>query len=87
MIQQVNERVTLQARKYVYGLDDAQLRFVSKRLGKQYTSNLVPPRLLRFARLSRRPGVRCTLSRVHLAQCETEHIQGIIWSYRVTDAP
>jgi hypothetical protein len=37
MIQQVNERVTLQARKYVYGLNDSQLRFVSKRLGQQYT--------------------------------------------------
>ncbi len=39
MIQQVNERVTLQSRKYVYGLDDSQLAFVSKRLGKAYTSN------------------------------------------------
>jgi hypothetical protein len=39
MIQQVNERVTLQARKFVYGLDDTQLSFVSKRLGQKYTSN------------------------------------------------
>lgn len=39
MIQQVNERVTLQARKYVYALSDAQLTFVSRRLGKQYISN------------------------------------------------
>jgi hypothetical protein len=39
MIQQVNERVTLQARKFVYGLDDMQLSFVSKRLGQKYTSN------------------------------------------------
>jgi hypothetical protein len=39
MIQQVNERVTLQARKYVYALDDAQSSFVSKRLGKGYASN------------------------------------------------
>jgi hypothetical protein len=39
MIQQVNERVTLQARKYVYGLSDAQLNFVSARFGQKYTSN------------------------------------------------
>jgi hypothetical protein len=39
MIQQINERVALQARKYVYALSDAQLCFVSKRLGQKYTSN------------------------------------------------
>jgi hypothetical protein len=39
MIQQVNARVALRARKYVYGLDDTQLAFVSRRLGKQYVSN------------------------------------------------
>ena len=39
MIQQVNERLALQARKYVYGMSDAQLTFVSRRLGKEYASN------------------------------------------------
>ena len=34
MIQQINERVTLQSRRYVYGMSDAQLTFVSRRLGK-----------------------------------------------------
>jgi hypothetical protein len=38
MIQQVNERVALQARKYVYGLSDAQSSFVAARLGKKYTA-------------------------------------------------
>jgi hypothetical protein len=38
MIQQVNERVTLQARRYVYGLSDQQLNFVAARLGKKYTA-------------------------------------------------
>jgi len=39
LIQQVNERVTRQSRKYVYGYDDAQLTFVSKRLGMKYTAD------------------------------------------------
>ena len=38
MIQQVNERVALQARKYVYGLSDQQFNFVAVRLGKKYTA-------------------------------------------------
>jgi Protein of unknown function (DUF4238) len=39
MIQQINERVTRQSHKYVFGLSDAQLLFVSRRLGMKYTSN------------------------------------------------
>jgi uncharacterized protein DUF4238 len=35
----VNDRVASQARKYVYGTDDRQLAFVSKRLGRMYTAD------------------------------------------------
>jgi Protein of unknown function (DUF4238) len=35
---QVNERVTSQARRYVYGIDDSQLRFVRNRLGRRFHS-------------------------------------------------
>ena len=38
-IEQVNERVACQSRKYVYGTDDKQLAFVSKRLGLAYTAD------------------------------------------------
>jgi hypothetical protein len=38
-IEQVNERVACQSRKYVYGTDDEQLAFVSKRLGLAYTAD------------------------------------------------
>jgi hypothetical protein len=38
MIPQVNERVALQARKYVYGLSNQQFNFVAARLGKKYTA-------------------------------------------------
>lgn len=38
MIESVNEKMAGQARKYVYGRDDTQLRFVSKRLGKMARS-------------------------------------------------
>jgi hypothetical protein len=38
-IPQINNRVACQSRKYVYGRDDAQLSFVSKRLGKRYTAD------------------------------------------------
>jgi Protein of unknown function (DUF4238) len=34
LVKSVNERMALQARRYVYGRDDSQLRFVAKRLGK-----------------------------------------------------
>jgi hypothetical protein len=37
-IAQVNGRVASQARKYVYGIDDRQLRFVEKRLGRKWPS-------------------------------------------------
>jgi hypothetical protein len=39
MIEQINERVARQSHKYVFGFDDAQLRFVSRRLGMKYTAN------------------------------------------------
>ena len=39
LISQINNRVACQSRKYVYGRDDAQLSFVSKRLGKKYTAD------------------------------------------------
>jgi hypothetical protein len=35
----INERVACQSRKYVYGTDDKQLSFVSKRLGLSYTAD------------------------------------------------
>ncbi len=38
-IEQVNERVACQSRKYVYCRDDKQLAFVSKRLGLAYTAD------------------------------------------------
>jgi hypothetical protein len=38
LIRQVNHRVAIQARKFVYGIDDSQLRFVEKRLGKMEPS-------------------------------------------------
>jgi Protein of unknown function (DUF4238) len=39
LIQQINERVALQSRKYVYGYSDAQLSFVSTRLGSAWTAD------------------------------------------------
>jgi Protein of unknown function (DUF4238) len=54
LIQQVNERVALQSRKYVWSLSDAQLSFVAKRLGKAWTAdpleNLTTERMLEYAR-------------------------------------
>jgi len=38
-IRQVNERVALQSRKYVYGLSDEQFNFVAARLGKKYAAS------------------------------------------------
>lgn len=35
---QVNDRVASQARRYVYGTDDSQLRFVANRLGQKKPS-------------------------------------------------
>jgi hypothetical protein len=34
LMAQVNDRVASQARKFVYGTDDSQLRFVANRLGR-----------------------------------------------------
>ena len=39
LIQQANERVALQSRRYVYGYSDAQLSFVSSRLGRAWTAD------------------------------------------------
>jgi hypothetical protein len=39
LIQQVNERVALQSRKYVYGYSDAHLSFVTSRLGSAWTAD------------------------------------------------
>jgi hypothetical protein len=33
LVRQINHRVAIRARKFVYGVDDSQLRFVEKRLG------------------------------------------------------
>jgi hypothetical protein len=38
MMTQVNDRVASQARKYVYGADNKQLRFVEYRLGRRWPS-------------------------------------------------
>ncbi len=38
LMAQVNNRVASQARKFVYGTDDSQLRFVANRLGKMEPS-------------------------------------------------
>jgi hypothetical protein len=34
LMEQVNDRVASQARKYVWGVDDTQLRFVRNRFGR-----------------------------------------------------
>jgi hypothetical protein len=45
LMQQVNDRVTLQARRFAYGTDDSQLRFVANRLGKMVPSTPLDTRL------------------------------------------
>lgn len=54
LIQQINERVSLQSRKYVWGTSDAQLSFVSKRLGQAWTAdpveNITVEQMLAYAR-------------------------------------
>jgi hypothetical protein len=45
----VNDRVSSQARKYVYGTDDKKLSFVSERLGRKYTAD--PTENLSFDKL------------------------------------
>jgi hypothetical protein len=57
LIQQVNERVSLQSRRYVWGLSDAQLPFVSTRLGQAWTAdpieNITVEKMLEWARESK----------------------------------
>ncbi|MET4072599.1 hypothetical protein ABID58_007428 [Bradyrhizobium sp. S3.2.6] len=43
LIAKVNTGVALQAIKYVYGIDDSQLRFVEERLGKMMPTALLSP--------------------------------------------
>ena len=38
LMEHVNDRVAAQAVKYVWGIDDSQLRFVEKRLGRMLPS-------------------------------------------------
>lgn len=38
MMSQINDRVASQARRYVYGNDNRQLRFVENRLGRKWPS-------------------------------------------------
>jgi hypothetical protein len=57
LIQQINERVANQSRKYVWGLSDAQLSFVSTRLGNAWTAdpveNLTVERMVEYSRTQR----------------------------------
>ena len=50
-IEQVNDRVTKQSHKFVYGFDDSQLDFVSKRLGLKYTADPLESRASRLSEL------------------------------------
>jgi Protein of unknown function (DUF4238) len=43
LVERVNDGVTLQAIKYVYGVDDSQLRFVAKRLGRKWPTAMLSP--------------------------------------------
>jgi hypothetical protein len=43
LVRRVNDGVTLQAIKYVYGVDDSQFRFVAKRLGKKWPTAMLSP--------------------------------------------
>jgi hypothetical protein len=45
LMAQVNDRVASQARKYVYGCDDRQLRFVQNRLGRKWPSTPLETRV------------------------------------------
>ena len=45
MMTQVNHRIASQARKYVYGADDKQLRFVENRLGRKWPSTPLETRV------------------------------------------
>jgi Protein of unknown function (DUF4238) len=54
LIPQVNERVANQSRKYVWGMSDAQLSFIARRLGNAWTADpvesLTIDQVLEFAR-------------------------------------
>jgi hypothetical protein len=54
MLPQVNDRVASQSRKYVWSFSDAQLSFVTPRLGRAWTAdpveNLTVERMLQYAR-------------------------------------
>jgi hypothetical protein len=54
MLPQVNDRVASQSRKYVWGFSDAQLSFVTPRLGRAWTAdpveNLTIEQMLQYAR-------------------------------------
>jgi hypothetical protein len=43
LVEKVNTGVALQAIKYVYGINDSQLRFVANRLGKKMPTALLSP--------------------------------------------
>jgi hypothetical protein len=45
LVEQINDRVASQARRFVYGNDDSQLRFVANRLGKMVPSTPLDTRL------------------------------------------
>ncbi len=53
LIPQIYDRVAKQSRKFVYGYDDAQLVFVSKRLGMKYTADPLEKLSLNVAGVSR----------------------------------
>jgi tRNA U38,U39,U40 pseudouridine synthase TruA len=38
-IRRINDRIACQSRKYVYGTDETQLSFISKRLGLKHTAD------------------------------------------------
>ena len=38
----LNDRIVAQAKKFVYGLDDGMLQFVSERFGRQWPSTPMP---------------------------------------------
>jgi hypothetical protein len=45
LMEHVNDRVVSQARKYVWEVDDKQLRFIQNRLGRMEPSTPLEPRL------------------------------------------
>ena len=47
LMEQVNDRVASQARRFVYGSDDRQLRFVANRLGRMEPSTPLETRFFK----------------------------------------